>query len=42
MAVNFMDSLKENFYENILKEIEHLDISMLINNVGISGGIIFH
>ena len=36
MVADFADSQKEGFYEKIYSQIETLDISMLVNNVGIS------
>ena len=35
VAVNFADSFQEGFYDNLLKNIEGLDVSLLVNNVGV-------
>jgi len=35
MIVDFNNSYENNFYDNIMEELKNLDISVLINNVGI-------
>lgn len=35
MIVDFNNSYENNFYENIMEELKNLDISVLVNNVGV-------
>jgi len=35
VVCDFKDSLNEGFFENIKEQVKNLDISILVNNVGI-------
>lgn len=39
---DFSDCDKEGFFENIMNSLKDLDVSILVNNVGISNIGIFH
>ena len=42
MTCDFTYSSKEGFFEKAMDDIGDLDISILVNNVGVAKGSIFH
>ena len=42
IVADFSDSAKEGFFNRIMSQLEGLDISILVNNVGVSNIGYFH
>lgn len=42
IVADFADAAQMELFDNIMKQIEGLDVSILVNNVGIAGGGPFH